>query len=603
MKKSAEKIGQLANYEKLSGISLLELPQVEKKDVPNYIQCPKYEKAKGKLDSKMERYTTKVARLADEIKQLKLTIAAMRTRLAPIQEELSNLQSLGDLSGYPNLINKHNRLVPQNNDLIDQIRKFSEKHDDTIDRLTEAEEEAKEKLEELTIEALQAIDEDITMVINRLEGIAGNLAGSDEPDDLLAAIDVCTIALRVYAMFDDLIEDNSARKECKEGIAKINQTFSNLCAGDSIRNYMVDIYRRNLDLVQKNAAIAQQIDGVLASVDKKQLDSLSQSINAVLAKQFKTTFDYSKVSEQVELDKIVGKINATVDSLKSNIDKAKAFQAEETPAVELGKTGVNADQQAKSLRASMQFNVDALDGPLTQNHFAVQIIDEAVIEDFYQKDLRVAAAALRKHIVDTIGEANFEGVLKGGDDRFSLKKAQNAIENAELAQLQVTLDKIPPHIRDLTEKITGAETDIQKANETLKENVRKADEALKRKVDELRADLGSKYGMACIPVIGMFFAIDIHGKVKEVESEFRSGNRLYKDLGNKFIEKNKTMGMVAMILNLLLGFGSLIYFLVSGGPVILSVIVIATYIITFLMLFMTGKKLESYLGKEVEKYQ
>ena len=509
MKRSEEKIGQLLNYGKLSVIPLLELPKVEKKNVPDYIQCPKYEKAKGKLDSKMERFNSKVERLKADIRQMKSDLDAKRTRLSKVQNEMESYRG-GANQGLEYSTRKWNELVPINNDLIEQIRKFSEKHNDTIDKLTEAEEEAKEALEELTAEALQVIDEDILMVINRLEGIAGNFADSDEADDLLAAVDVCLIALRIYAMFDDLIDDNSARKECKESIAKINQIFSNLCAKDSIQNYIVDIYRRNLDLVQKNAAIAQQIDGVLASVDQKQLDTLSQSINAVLAEQFNTKFNYSNVIEQIELDKIVEKINATIDSLKSNVDKAKAYQEVGIPAVALGKAGVNADQQAKSLRASMQTNVDALDDPLTKNHFVVQIIDEAVIDDFYQKDLRVAVTALRKHIVDTIGKANFEGVLKGWDDRFSLKKAQDAIENANLTRLQVVLDKIPPHIKDLTDKITGAEADIRKANETLKENIRKAEETLKeniRKAEEAAKKAADKKRKIQIGILAAMIAI------------------------------------------------------------------------------------------------
>jgi len=56
---------------------------------------------------------------------------------------------------------------------------------------------------------------------------------------------------------------------------------------------------------------------------------------------------------------------------------------------------------------------------------------------------------------------------------------------------------------------------------------------------DLRAELGSKYGPVCIPFIGMFFAIGIRGKVKEFEPEFRSENQLAKDLGNETITKNK----------------------------------------------------------------
>ena len=481
MKKSAEKIGQLLNYEKLSNIELLKLPQIGKKDIPDYIQCPKYEKAKGRIDKAMERFVGKVDKLTTEIRQMKVQIAVMKERLSEVKSEMKDCMyshSPNEVIQVDWVIAKYNSLVPINNDLIDQIRKHSDKHDDTIDKLTEAEEETKEKLEELTSDALSAIDEDIPMVINRLESIADSFSHSENAEDLLAAIDVCLIGLRVYAMFDDLIDDNSARKECKEGVEKINKIFSKLCANDSVQNFIVDIYRHNSDLVRQNAAIAKQIDGVLSAVDQKQLDTFSQSVNAVLTEKIDTNFNYSHVIEQAELDKIVGEINAAIVSLKLNLNKAEKFQTVESPAVELEKAGVNAEKQAKSLRATMQRNVDALvGGPLTQVHFAVQIIDEAVIDDFYQKELRVAASALRKRIVDTIGEQNFEGVLKGGDDRFLLTKAQNAIDNAKLTRLQVVLDKVPPHVKDISKKITIAETDIRKANDTLKKNIRKREQS------------------------------------------------------------------------------------------------------------------------------
>jgi len=234
----------------------------------------------------------------------------------------------------------------------------------------------------------------------------------------------------------------------------------------------------------------------------------------------------------------------------------------------------------------MQSNVDALDGPLTQHHFAVQMLDEAVIEDFYQKDLRGAVTALRKHIVDTIGEANFEGVLQGGDDRFSLKKGQDAIDKANLTRLQSALDEIPRYIKELTEQITNAEADINNANEVPQKNA-----------DALSAELGTKYGVACVPIIGFFAAISIHGRVKTFEPAFRGANQIYKNLGNALIEKNKSMFFVALIINLILGLGlgsCIFFFDESGGPIVISVIVLATYIITLVMLLMTGEKLKSY---------
>jgi len=583
LKKSAEKVGQLLNYEKFSGIHLVNLPKVEKEDITNYIKCPNYEKAMGKLNSKMERYNSKVSRLKSDIADMKRSISNYDDRLSSVQKDMKSMKRYQGAWDERDL-NKYNGLVAQNNDIINQARKVSEKRDDTIDKLTEAQEEANETLEELTNEALSVIDEDIAMTITRIENIVSNLASSEDPNDLLAGIDICLIGLRIHAMFDDLLDDNSSRNECKEGVAKINKKFSTLCADKAIQKYMVDIYRRNLDLVQKNAAISQQINSVLAYVDQNQLSVHVKAIKAVLAGKFETKFDFSNVIDPAEINEIVNKMQKAIKSINHQIDKAKAFQAVGSPTIGLSKAGVNADQQAKSLKASMQTNFHALDEPLMQSHFAIQAIDEAVIDDFYQKDLRVAVTALRKHIIDTIGEASFEAIFKGGNDLFSLQKGKNAIDNANLTRLQSTLDKIPYYIKELTEQIASAEADIKKVNAIPKE-----------KADALITELGSKYVLTCVPIIGFFGAIGIHGRVKTFEIAFRSSNRIYKDLGNMLLEKNNKMIIVALMINLILGLGSLIFFVMKGGPVYISIIVLATYFITFLMQFMTGTKLKSYL--------
>jgi len=576
------KIGELLDYGKLSAIHPLKLPEIEKKDIPNFIKCPKYEKAQINLKQKMERYINKVDRCIDALRDSHQNIEAMKRR----RDEL-------DPGGGFWVDKEDAQAVARYNDRLDQMRKMTdkigyaiEKHNDLVDKRAEAEEEAKEKLEEFTLEALAIIDEDIAMAINRIEGIVNDLASSEDAEDLVAAIDVCSIALRIHAMFDDFIDDNNVRKECKEGIAKVNQTFSTLCAKKSLQNYMIDIYRRNLDLVQKNAGIYQQIVGVLGTVDQKQLDTLSKSLDVVLAEKFDTKFDYSNVIDPAEIDIIVDKIKKTIDSLKLNIEKAKALQATETPAVVLGNAGTNADQQAKSLMASMQSNVDALNCPLTQNHFAIQIIDEAVIDNFYQKDLRVAVTALRNHIVNTIGEANFEGVLKDGDDRFSLQKAQNAIDKANLTRLQATLNKIPHYISELTEQVTNAESDIQKANEVPKRNA-----------DALNVELNSKYNFAWFPILGLFSVIGIQSRVKTFEPAFRSTNQIYKDLGNVLLEKNMKTSKIIMIIGAILGFGGIAVFLGLNLGIALPVILLALYGIAFLVLKSVEKQLRSFLQK------
>jgi len=578
MKKSLEKIGQLINYEKLSNIPLLELPKIEKKDIPGFINCPKYEKAKIKNDQTMERYQSKVDRCIEALKESHQIIEEMkekRARLDPGSGFFVDKTNAQDVATYNDRLNQMRKMT-------DKIENAIEKHNDLVEKRTEAEEEAKAKQEELILESLKVIEEDIAMVINRCESVIENLAGSDDAEDLIAAIDICLIELRIYAMFDDLIEDNSVRKDCKECIAKVNKTFTILCSNENVKSGLVDLYQRNLDMVHKNAEICQQIDKVLNSVDQGQLDTLTKSINVVLIENFDTNFTYNDIIDPAEIDIIVTKIKNTIDLINKNLMKAKE---KETAALDFAKTGVDVNQQAETLRTSMHSNVEALDGALTQSHIAVQMIKEAVIEEFYQKDLRAAVTTLRKYLVNTIGDENIEGILKDDDDRFSLKKAHNAINKANLVRLQDTLDKIPSHHKKLTEQITGAESDIQKANEVPKQNA-----------DALSKKLNGKYIRACFPVFGFISALGIHKQVKIFEPAFRSTNQIYKDLGGVLQNKNKKMTIVVMILGAILGIGGLITFLVLKLGLVVPIIVLAPYLITVLVLFLTGKKLQSFLS-------
>jgi hypothetical protein len=314
-----------------------------------------------------------------------------------------------------------------------------------------------------------------------------------------------------------------------------------------------------------------------------------QSIDAVLTEKINTNFEYKGVIDPAELDAIVVQINKAIDALNQNIAKANKAA---TAAGEHAETGVIANQQAETLLTSMKSNVEALkDDILSRSHFAIQIIEEAVIDDFYHKDLRPAVIALRKHLVSTIGEENLNGIVTGGEDCFSLKKAENAIKQANLVRLKTTLGKVPEHIKKKTDLIAAAESDIRNANEVPKQNA-----------DALNAEIGKKYISACFPVFGWISTIGILGRVKTFESAFRSTNQIYRDLGNTLLVKNKKMTTVVMIIGAILGLGGMVAFFVLnlGNSIAVNAgvpgAVLLFYLITILGLTLVGKRLRSFLG-------
>jgi len=585
MKKSIEEIGQLLKYEKLNAIPLLKLPKVEKRDIPSFINCPMYEKAKNKAEQTMERYQSKVDRCNEAIQESNRNIEEMkqrRARLDPGRGWLVNKENAQEVATY-------NDRLEQTRKMADKIEDANEKLNDLLDKHKDAIEEAKEKREELTLEALLVIDEDIVAVLDRCTKIVDKLDGSENPEDLIAAIDICLIELRIFAMFEDMIEDNAARKDCRERIAEVNQMFAALCANEQVFNYSANIYQRNLSLMQKNAEIYQQVVQALNSVDQDQLSTLTQSVNKVITEEINTTFHYKGVVDPTQLDEIIIQINKTIEALKQNIVRANDAA---TAAGDFAKAGVSANQQAETLLTSMKSNVEAMkDDILSRGHVLVHMVDEAVIDDFYHKDLRPAVTALRKHIIGAIGEEKLNDLITGDEDRFSLEKARNAIRQANLLQLQSGLDKIPGHIKKMTDLIEAAESDIRGASEVPKQNA-----------DALNAELKTKYILACFPVIGVRPAAGILGRVKAFESAFRSTNQIYRNLGNTLLAKNSKMTSIVMVLGALFGFGGTAAFfgLKLSHSIAVNVGVpgalLLLYAITVLLMILVGKRLRSFLG-------
>jgi uncharacterized protein YukE len=584
MKKSTEEIGQLMDYEKISTIHPLELPKIEKQDIPGFIRCPKYEKAMSKLNQVMERYQGKVDRCSEAIEESERTIEQMKRKHARLDPGMGFFVDKSDGQA----VARYNDRIDQMRAMADKIENALERHNDLIDKHTEAVEEANEKRRELMEEALLVIDEDIVAVLDRCMKIIDKLDASQNAEDLIEAIEICLVALRIYAMFEDNIEENDARKDCRERIAKVNQMFAALCTNGHVLGYLTDMYRRNLNLVQKNVDIYQQVVQVVGSVDQEQLTTLTCSIDTVLAEKINTYFEYEGVIDPAELDAIIVNINKTIDALNQSI--AKANEAA-TNADELAKTGANVHRQAETLLASMKSNVEAMRNDiLSRSHFASQMIEEAVIDNFYHKDLRSAVTALRQHLVGAIGGEHLDGMI-GDDDRFSLEKAHSVIIEAELVRLQTILGKVPEHIKKMTELITVAESDIRKANEVPRNNA-----------DALNAEIGKKYICTCFPVFGCIFAFGILGRVKAFESAFRSTNQIYRGLGNTLLLKNSKMIPVIMVFSAILGVGGMAAFFVLdlGHSVAMNAgipgAVLVFYFITYLGLSSVGKRLRSFLG-------
>lgn len=586
MKRTADELRQLLDFEKLSAMRLLDTPKIEKREIPTFIRCPKFEKAKAKADRTIERYQRKVDQLAEKIQQTKSGIASMEKQQAKWSRKASTF--LLDRSS-PRAVEKQNHAASMANRLLRQISTAAEKHDALIDEHNEAVEEAKEKLEELTQEALVVIDEDIVALLDKCTRIAEKQAGSQNTEDLVSAVEVCVMQLRVFALFEDAIEGNVARKDCRDRITGVNLLFSKLCAKEQVRHYLGDVFRRSTYLVQKNGEVYLELVKVLDSVDQHQLDALTESVVVVLGEEFDRDFAYEGVVDPAELEAIVVKIKNSITVLEGGITKAKEVAATTEPLAEVA---TNVHKNAQALLASMTSNVEEMeDNLLERGHFACEMIEEAVIDDFYGLDVRPAVEDLRRYLVDSIGEEQVDTLLMVDEDRYALSRAETAIMQANLLRLQAEREKIDGSITGRSDLIGRAQEDLQSAAEVPQQNA-----------NMLRAELRTKYLLACIPGIGSLFALGILGRLKTFEPAFRSTDQIYRNLGSDLLVKNRRMTIVLMVLGGLFGVGgAALFFALKLGPDAsvnagVPISILGLYFVAAALLASAGKRLRSYMG-------
>ena len=582
MQRTAEQLANLINYEKLGQIRLLSPPKVEKEEITTFIACPSYDKAKVKVGQTMERYDSKVTdlkqRLADSSANIE-SLKRARSSADPGQGFFVDKTSAESVNRYNARLRETQRLGDKINDAVD-------KHNDVVEKHDEAIREAQEKLAELNTQALLAIDDDIVAAMDKCTKIVEKLSGSENSEDLMTAVEICLMELRIYHFFEDHIEGNSARKDCRERIAAVHRLLPALTANEHVRNYLADLFRRNTYLVQNNAKTLEQVIKALGAVDSGELQRATESVTKALSEAFNTSFAYEGVIDPAELDQIVVKIRQTIAALERNI--ARSTEASNATK-ELAEASVNAHQGADVLHASMKGAVEGMRGDLlSPAHFACEMLEEAVIDEAYPKDLRPSFLALRQHLAGAIEEEHLDALSAPHDDRHSLAKADAAIRQASLLRLQVERDKIGQHINNRTRTIAGAQQDIVNAGEVPQRNA-----------DAFRSAISTKYVLSCFPGIGFLFAVSASGKVKEFEAGFRSTNQIYKDLGAWTLQKNAGMTKIGLILGGVIGIITLALFFglkvsqdvavdagVPGALIVLS-------LITAAVLAGAGKRLRS----------
>jgi hypothetical protein len=559
MQQTEAHLKDLIIYETVSQIHASAPPDIGKEQIPSVIHCRNFEKAIEKRDRTMERYNQKVS--------------AQREKVAALEGEIDHLTKeikkrthgsfLGDMMGQtltgtkPGIFDnaeQHNKNAAKYNAILEVVRRLQDQHErvldrhnDAVEKHNEAVEEAKEKLEELTAEAMVVIDDDMVAVMDRTNKIALKLSSSQDSTDLLTAIEICFLQLKLSTVLEDHIEGNVQRRDFKEHMAEVNKLLADLCANPQVLHHKSDLFRRNINLIAKNRQLNSGVLQTISSIESGWLDQPAETLRRLFAEQFNTNFEYKHLISPSELNDMVTRIRRVIVDLNDHRARVKtAVEIAAKPA----ELAAGTQQTISAMLADMKSNQAGMANDILHDkHFACEMLNPMVIEDFYHRDLKPAVTRLKEDIARSVGEDELAGLVAAADDRYFIKRTEAAIKKANLLRLKAELDKVDSHLRGISGLIAGAEADIDRVGEVPREQA-----------GSFLAKASTVYLLACLPWIGIGFALSLLFRIKSFEAAFTSANEIYRQLGSDIVQKNTAIKKVTLILSVVVGLGGIILF-------------------------------------------
>jgi hypothetical protein len=574
MRQTEDHLKDLIIYKAVSRISVLAPPNIEKVQIPSLIHCHHFEKAVEKRDRLMERYNQKVNAQKEKVTALEGEIGHLTSEI----QKRTNGSFLGDVLGRtltgtkPGIFDnaeQHNKKVAKYNAILEVVRRLEDQRERAVDRRNdavekhnEAIEEANEKLEELTAEALLFIDDDIVAAMDKTSKIGLKLAGSQNAEDLLAAVEICFLQLKLGLILEDHIEGNTQRRDFKDRLADVDKLLADLCASPQVRSCTAELFERNVALIAKNRDLHIQVLEGISSVDRDSLDKPARELRGLFEKRINTDFEYKHLIDPRDLDNMVTQINKVIVDLKDHVVSVRRVaENAEAPS----QRGVSAYEAITKMLGEIKNNYGGMVNEiLHETHFACVMLNETVIDDFYHRDLKPAVIALREHVRQSVGVEELDALVTADDDRYFINRTEVAIKSADLLRLKAQLDMVETHLGKVSGLIAGAEADIRQIGEVPREQA-----------ESFRTKAFTSYTLCCLPWVGIGFALSLLSRIKSFEAAFKSTNEIYRQLGRDILEKNATMKTVSLILAGAVGLGGIALLFVLGISDSLAVKIVA----------------------------
>ena len=525
----------LVYYDEASAIRPVEVAPIEKENIPNFIVCPAYERAWGRIERSMERHTARVTQAEYRLRQSKQDMADLEGAIEQWAGKAKGVSTFSEIMldrSSASSVDRYNRDVTRHNDAVDQMRRYQDrlrdaidKHNDLMERRNDAVREAEDRQEELILEALREIDEDLVSFFERCSAVIGVLKEKDSTEDIVAAAEASYLALKLHNAFEAHIDNSNARREVRERVEGLGTALFELCSTKELRSFLEGLFQRNIRLVEDNQTRYLRVVSLIEEAKPAQLGTMRREFQRLFEEKYTRSFSYIGIVDPARPDSVIKRMQDTVTAIRGNTEESKA-RYEET--VSLAEAAVAAQRESESLFSAMKAAVeDSRDSMLFPGHFASDLINPDVADGFFVGKLRQAVCAVREHVLSAVGEEQLSRLIEDDDDRFQLELTKQVLAQAALTALQTDREKVAAHTRRLSAMIPG-----------IIDQMRGAERVPEHNAERFRSLATYLYPLSCFPVLGFLATWFLLHKVEGFSSAFSSANHVYYDLKAELLDRN-----------------------------------------------------------------
>ena len=548
--------------------------------IAEVIRGKSYERTKQKINEFISRCEQTLAGLQERVNQtdsefnsLVSSANSERPGSPPIKMFVDNSDA-NSVNKYNAKVQRYNNQVELHQRIVDQANRAKERYEDAVAKYDEKKAELEEQIRERLEELKPALDQDILTLLGKLQQVAyDNIRNKNNQ---FAGFLLSYLTKKVYIFLYDYIDSTTEQRAATDIFSKLNDEFDFIItnSGDVIKDNLKKTVEYLFGCYHSNFELLSNIQGNLNKMPYEKCSETKPEVETLLQLPIETNFDYKQIIDPDELNKVEEKVKERKESFEKNVtDLDNLFTRISAIFENIYDLKNNSDIQSDKM---IENKLNLFD-PFSKDLFFILGFFDDEDQDRY---MRMHKDWIRNILTDLQNNIDMElSVLLN-------KTKQTELLTLSAKELLTTNDAI--QFFSNKEKLTQKKNQYIEAIDTLNKILEDISKLPKQKSIEFTKKMSLWLYLSILPLGNIGVIFPIMTLVSKYLPALKSKNSVFIELKNNFAKKFSTFSYLHIFLVII----SAIFSFVLLEYQIIFVIVAATYLISFVVLFLKANQLK-----------